>query len=59
MQQVWAAIDWFLNASEDYRAKEPTRRSDLLALVARELEVCQSDEERAQLEMRRAQLQLP
>lgn len=58
MQQVFSSIDWFLNASPDYQAKEPTRRDDLMALIERELERCPSDAIKAQLESRKAQLEL-
>lgn len=57
MQQVFAAIDWFLNTSTDYQAQEPTRRDELLALVQREIDTCQVDAEREQLEARKARLE--
>jgi len=57
MQQVLAAIDWFLNTSKDYRANEPTRRDELLALVQREIDACSTDSERAAWESRKALLE--
>lgn len=57
MQQFLAAIDWFLNTSKDYRANEPTRRDELLALVQREIDACSTDSERAAWESRKALLE--
>lgn len=59
MKQVLAAVDWFLDCSEDYRRKEPTRRDELLALVQRELDACRTDEERVPWELRKSLLQRP
>lgn len=59
MQEILATVDWFLNASPDYQAKEPTRRAQLLALVQRELDACQTDAEREPLEKRKSLLERP
>jgi len=58
MQQVFSKIDWFLNASPDYQAQEPTRRDELMALIERELERCPGDAIKEQLESRKVQLEL-
>lgn len=59
MHGILEAIDWFLNTSEEYQVKEPTRRRELIALVEREIEDCQSEGVRTQLEARRERLEHP
>lgn len=49
-------VDWFLNTGRIYQENEPARLDALLALLERHLEVCQSDEERVQLERRKTSL---
>lgn len=57
MLKALDAIDWFLNTPEHYRANEPTRRDELLALAQRELDACRTDSEKAQFEDRIALLE--
>jgi len=47
------AVEWFLNAPPSYRAEEPSRREQLLALVQCELDACWTDTERASWEQRK------
>ena len=57
MQQVLKVIDWFLNAPNEYRANEPTRRDELLAIVQREIASCSTEVEKAPWESRRTRLE--
>jgi len=35
------AVEWFLSAPSSYRAREPSRRDQLQALVQCEIDACQ------------------
>lgn len=40
------AVDQFLNAPKSYRFEEPTRKAQLIALVERELVLCETEDMR-------------